>query len=82
MVLSPMEAMFFVMAIMGCGDGGAACTDARVLPARYATVAQCRAALPARLAENTDVPYPTIQADCRMQGMRMVKVDIVTKVRG
>ena len=66
-----MDAFFYVVAIMGCGDGGDACVAARTLPARYATAAQCRAALPARLAENTDVPFPNISADCRPQGLRM-----------
>lgn len=76
-----MGAFFYVMAIMGCGDGGDQCADARVLATHYATVAECRAALPARLAENTDVPFPTIAADCRAQGLRMVKADAV-KPRG
>ena len=73
-----MGAFFYVVAIMGCGDGGpegaGACREARLLPARYATAAQCRAALPARLAENTDVPFPSIGADCRPQGLRMAEV--------
>ena len=42
-----MNPMFFVMAIMGCGDGNVQCTEARIVPARYETMAQCRAALPA-----------------------------------
>ena len=66
-----MGAFFYVVAIMGCGDGGEACRDARLLPDRYATAAQCRAALPAVLARNTDVPFPEIGADCRPEGMRM-----------
>lgn len=76
-----MEPLFFVMAIMGCGDAGA-CTQARVLPARYDTAAQCRAALPAKLAENTDLPFPAREADCRAQSMRLVKVDVAAKKRG
>ena len=68
-----MEPLFYVMAIMGCGDGNTACTEARVIPARYATMAQCRAALPDQLARNTDVPYPMIGANCRAQGQLMAK---------
>lgn len=70
-----MESMFFVMAILGCGDGNTQCTEARVVPARYETMAQCRAALPDQLARNTDVPFPTIAADCRQSGVRMVKAE-------
>ena len=68
-----MEPMFFVMAILGCGDGNIACTEARVEPARYETLAQCRADLPAALSRNTDLSFPVINADCRAQGTRMVR---------
>ena len=30
-----MEPLFYVMAIMGCGDGQAQCPQARVEPAQY-----------------------------------------------
>lgn len=70
-----MEPMFFVMAILGCGDANAQCTEARVVPARYETLAQCRAALPEQLARNTDVPFPTIGADCRRSSERMAKTE-------
>ena len=68
-----MEPLFYVMAIMGCGDGNVNCTEARVIPARYETMAQCRAALPDQLARNTDVPYPMIGANCRSSGREMAK---------
>ncbi len=68
-----MEPIFYVLAILGCGDGSAACSEARVEPVRYQTVAQCRAALPQALARNTDLAYPTIAADCRASGERLVK---------
>lgn len=77
-----MEPLFFVMAIMGCGDNGTQCTAARVLPARYETAAQCRAALPGRLAENTDVPFPTISAECQMRGQLIARADTAPRKRG
>lgn len=66
-----MEPLFYVMAIMGCGDGNVQCTEARIVPARYETMAQCRAALPDQLAQNTDVPYPMIGANCRTAGSQI-----------
>ncbi len=66
-----MEPLFYVMAIMGCGDGNVQCTEARIVPVHYASMAQCRAALPDQLAKNTDVPYPTIGASCRTKGAMM-----------
>ena len=49
-----MQPVFFVMAILGCGDGSVDCTEARIIPARYETMAQCRADLANRIAANTD----------------------------
>ncbi|MDP1028666.1 hypothetical protein Q5H91_15705 [Sphingomonas sp. KR1UV-12] len=76
-----MGPMFFVMAILGCGDGSEQCTDARVIPVRYSTMAACRAALPEQIARNTDVPYPVIGADCRRAGVQMADASKV-KPRG
>ncbi|WP_374944222.1 hypothetical protein [Sphingomonas sp.] len=73
-----MEPIFYVMAILGCGDASASCTEARTEPARYQSVAQCRAALPQALARNTDLEYPTIAANCRASGERLVKASVQT----
>jgi len=70
-----MEPVFFVMAILGCGDGNTDCREARLDTVRYATAAQCQAALPAGLARNTDLDYPSIAAACRANGPMVVKVD-------
>jgi len=77
-----MEPMFFVMAILGCGDGNGQCTDARIVPTHYSTMAQCRAALPTQLAANTDVPFPVFGADCRRQGAEMAQTAIRPRARG
>ena len=77
-----MEPLFYVMAIMGCGDGNIQCTEARVVPVRYETMAQCRAALPDQLALNTDVDYPMVGAACRTSGNAVAKVDGRTPNRG
>ena len=70
-----MESLIYVMAIMGCGDGDVQCTEARIVPVRYESMAQCRAALPDQIARNTDVPYPMIGAACRAQGAMIAKAD-------
>ena len=66
---------FFIGGIM---HFAATDTEARIVPARYATMAQCRAALPDQLARNTDVPFPMIGADCRRSGAQIVKTDAAT----
>ena len=65
-----MEPVFYVMAILGCGDEGAQCSQQRVEPARYQSAAQCQAAMPAALRRNTDIDYPVITAACQQQGAR------------
>jgi hypothetical protein len=74
-----MEPLFYVMAIMGCADGNVQCTEARIVPTHYTSMAQCRAALPDQLARNTDVPYPMIGATCRTSGAQVAKTDMKTK---
>ena len=69
-----MEPIFYVMAIMGCGDGSQACAEQRVEPARYVSAQACQAAMPEALARNTDLEYPVISAACRSSGMVMADV--------
>ena len=68
-----MEPIFFVMAILGCGDDGSTCVAARLEPARYAGSAQCHAALPDALKRNTDLSYPVIAASCQASGPAMAQ---------
>lgn len=68
-----MEPVFFVMAILGCGDGSTQCTEARIDAARYTSIAQCHAALPEGLARNTDLSFPVISATCRANGPQYAK---------
>ncbi|TCP35458.1 hypothetical protein [Sphingomonas sp. BK235] len=67
-----MDAVFFVMAIMGCGDGATGCAEARVAPAHYATVQQCEAAMANVLARNSDLDFPVVSAACRRSGPQWV----------
>lgn len=63
-----MEPLFYVMAILGCTDGSSGCSEQRLIPAHYATVQQCEAAIPGQLERNTDVDYPVVSAACRASG--------------
>jgi acyl-CoA synthetase (AMP-forming)/AMP-acid ligase II len=56
---------YFVIAILGCADGGSACTPVATLETRYASEAQCAAASGAALIENSGFDYPTLVANCR-----------------
>ena len=59
-----MDAAYFVIAILGCADGGSACTPVATLQTRYATEAQCSAATAAALEKNSDFDFPTLLARC------------------
>lgn len=55
----------FVIAILGCADGGTACQQVAVAPARYESAAACEAATTNVLAGATDFDFPTIVARCQ-----------------
>jgi acyl-CoA synthetase (AMP-forming)/AMP-acid ligase II len=56
---------YFVIAILGCADGGSACTPVATLQTHYSNEAQCSAATSAALEENSNFDFPTLLARCR-----------------
>lgn len=56
---------YFVIAILGCADGGTACTPVATLPTRYTSADQCNAATVDALNENNAFDFPTLLARCR-----------------
>jgi hypothetical protein len=60
-----MGAGYFVIAILGCADGGSACTQVATLQTHYATSAQCSVATRAALEANNDFDFPSLLAQCR-----------------
>jgi len=56
---------YFVIAILGCADGGSACTPVATLQTRYESVAECSAATAGALETNSNFDYPTLVARCR-----------------
>lgn len=67
-----MDQVFYVLAIMGCGDGATACQQARLEPARYESQQACQAAMPTVLERNLDLDFPTISGDCRRSTVHIV----------
>ena len=56
---------YFVIAILGCADGGSACTPVATLPVRYESAAQCESSTIAALEANSNFDFPTLHAQCR-----------------
>ena len=63
-----MEPLYFVIAILGCGEGDAPCRPVRTLAVRYESRAACSAATEAALAANSGADYPVIVAECVAAG--------------
>jgi len=63
-----MEPLTFLIAIMGCGEGDAPCRQVRMLEARYESQAACTAATEAAVAQNVDVDFPVVVAQCVSAG--------------
>lgn len=63
-----MEPVYFVMAILGCGDLQEQCQQARIEPTRYESAAQCLAAMETVLPRHLDLSFPTIAATCQRNG--------------
>ena len=72
---------YFVIAILGCADGGSACTPVALLETHYTTEAQCAAAAPAALMDNSNFDYPTLVADCRTAREKLVDEQKVSQKR-
>lgn len=56
---------YFVIAILGCADGGSACTPVATLETHYSTEAECSAATSSALEQNSNFDFPTLLARCR-----------------
>jgi len=59
---------YFVIAILGCADGGTACTPVATAPTRYESQAACEAATVETLTKNSDFDFPSLLAQCRAVG--------------
>lgn len=60
-----MQTLIYVMAIMGCGEGDAACREVRIDRQTWRSEASCRAATEAALVRHSDLEFPTLVARCR-----------------
>jgi hypothetical protein len=58
----------YIIAILGCADGGDLCQQVRLAPTTYVSADACALAVPAVLARSTDVDAPEIKAECRASG--------------
>jgi len=55
---------FYIMAIFGCADDGAACHAVRVVDTRYVSADACTLATEAMLEKSSDISFPVVTAQC------------------
>ena len=55
---------YFVIAIMGCGDGAVDCRMVATPAAHFASEQACMAARSDALIANSDLNFPTLVAEC------------------
>ena len=60
---------YFVIAILGCADGGTECTPVATLQTRYESAEKCSAATAAVLETNNKFDFPTLVASCRARSV-------------
>ena len=60
-----MEPLYYIMAIMGCGESDAACRQVAVVEQRYASEEQCLVATEDELLRRDDLLFPAVVAQCR-----------------
>ena len=59
-----MEPAFFIIAILGCGEGDAPCEQVQLLTPRYESRAACTEETDTALMASSDAPYPVVVAQC------------------
>ena len=60
-----MGPVFYVMAILGCGEADAACQQVDVARAQYQSVEACQVASETEIAERSELLFPVVVAQCR-----------------
>ena len=55
---------YFVISILGCGDGGVACQTVAAPAMHYSSEQACLAAREETLMANNDLDFPTLFAQC------------------
>ena len=71
-----MGPIIYVIAILGCADGGASCQTVATLAPRYESAAQCDAARDSALDANSDLDFPMLIAQCQKSGARAASVTV------
>lgn len=74
---------YFVIAILGCADGGSSCTPVATLQTHYSSQTECSAATSEALETNSNFDFPTLVARCRRgSGTAAAQADRANEPKG
>jgi hypothetical protein len=65
-----MGPVYYVLAVLGCGEGESACQQVAVADAQFTSQAACQAASEDTLMRHSDADYPVVVAQCRKAGQQ------------
>lgn len=63
-----MGPVFYVLAVLGCGEGETACQQVALADTQFTSQAECQAASEDTLMRHSDADYPVVVAQCRKAG--------------
>lgn len=63
-----MDPVYYVIAVLGCGEGQAPCQPVEVADARFESREACLAATEAALGRVANLDFPIVVAECRAEG--------------
>ncbi len=69
-----MGPLFYVIAILGCGEAETACEQVAVAESRYESLDACNAATEGAMAGYDGALYPVVVAQCRQAGAPAAKL--------
>jgi hypothetical protein len=75
-----MEAGYFIIAILGCGDGGTGCQTVAAPATHYASEQACLDARGDALMANSDLDFPTLFATCQPAGRKASTAEPVARL--
>jgi len=67
-----MDAVYYVIAILGCDDGSSQCTPVATVPTHYASQEACAADTQQVLLAHSNFDFPSLVAECRVTDPRTV----------
>lgn len=66
-----MEPVFYIMAILGCGEADTACQQVAVAEQRYESAEACNRATAEMIERNAGVEFPVVVAQCKPEGQML-----------